>query len=101
MAWKKEINFFDVLITACSYSHQTCVKLNALMHDFTHVSQKATEIHDLEHAGDEEVHRMYDALHMAFITPIDREDLFGLIKSIDDITDLIEDVANRLDIFAV
>ncbi len=101
MARKKEINYFDVLITACSFSHKTSVKLNALMNDFTDVSRKASEIHDLEHSADEQVHRMYDALHVAFITPIDREDLFGLIKSIDDITDLIEDVANRFDMFAI
>ncbi|NCA99705.1 MAG: DUF47 domain-containing protein [Clostridia bacterium] len=101
MARKREMNYFDVMITACSYSHQTSVKLNELMHDFTDVSRKASEIHDLEHAADEQVHRMYDALHVAFITPIDREDLFGLIKSLDDITDLIEDVANRFDMFAI
>jgi predicted phosphate transport protein (TIGR00153 family) len=101
MARSKEINYFDVLITACSYSHQTSVKLNELMHDFTDIPRKASAIHDLEHKGDEEVHRMYDALHFAFITPIDREDLFGLIKSIDDITDHVEDVANRFDMFAI
>ncbi|MDD2534130.1 MAG: DUF47 family protein [Eubacteriales bacterium] len=101
MAFKKEMNYFDVLITATSYSMQTAVKLNELMNNYTDVARKASEIHDLEHAGDNEVHRMYDALHTAFITPIDREDLFGLIKSIDDITDLIEDASNRLDMMAI
>ena len=101
MAFKKELNYFDVLITATSFSMQTAVKLNELMNNYTDVTRKAAEIHDLEHAGDNEVHRMYDALHTAFITPIDREDLFSLIKSIDDITDLIEDAANRLDMMAI
>lgn len=101
MAFKKELNYFDVLITATSYSKQTAVKLNELMNNYTDVARKAEEIHDLEHAGDAEVHKMYDALHTAFITPIDREDLFSLIKSVDDITDLIEDAANRLDMMAI
>lgn len=101
MAFKKELNYFDVLITATAYSMKTAVKLNELMNNYTDVARKAAEIHDLEHAADNEVHRMYDALHTAFITPIDREDLFSLIKSIDDITDLIEDAANRLDMMAI
>ena len=101
MAFKKELNYFDVLILASSYSLQTAVKLNDLMNNYVDVTRKAREIHDLEHAGDSEVHKMYDALHTAFITPIDREDLFGLIKSVDDITDLIEDASNRFDMFAI
>jgi uncharacterized protein Yka (UPF0111/DUF47 family) len=74
---------------------------NDMMNNYVDVTRKASEIHDLEHAGDSEVHKMYDSLHTAFITPIDREDLFGLIKSVDDITDLIEDAANRFDMFAI
>jgi uncharacterized protein len=101
MAFKKEMNYFDVLITAIQYSHQTATQLIDLFADYVNVPQKANAIHDLEHAADHECHRLCDALNIAFITPIDREDIYALIKSIDDITDLIEDVANRFDMFNV
>ncbi len=101
MAKKNEMNYFDVLITASQYSHQTAVQLMELLTNFTEVPAKAKAIHDLEHAADHECHRLCEALNVAFITPIDREDIYGLIKSIDDITDLIEDVANRFDMFNI
>jgi uncharacterized protein len=101
MSKKNEMNYFDVMITAVSYSHQTAVKLNELLHDLTDVHEKALAIHALEHAADQECHRMMDALNVAFITPIDREDIYDMISSIDDITDLIEDVSNRFDMLSI
>lgn len=101
MARKKELNYFDVLITASCYAYQTACQLNEMITNYHDVSQKAKAIHDLEHAADYECHRLFEALNTAFITPIDREDIYDLIKSIDDITDLLEDVANRFDMFSI
>jgi uncharacterized protein Yka (UPF0111/DUF47 family) len=101
MARKQEINYFDVLIAAAEYSQQTAVKVNDLLVDYTDVHAKAEAIHDLEHSADHECHRLCKALNVAFITPIDREDIYDLIKSIDDITDLLEDVSNRFDMFNI
>ncbi len=101
MAKKKNVDYFDVLIASINYSHLASVKLEELLNDYTEVSAKADAIHDLEHAADNECHLLIDALHIAFITPIDREDLYGMIRSIDDITDLIEDVSNRFDMFSI
>ncbi len=101
MARKTEMNYFDVLIAAVAYSHKAAVALHDLLSNYTDVTEKAAAIHDLEHRADDECHRLIDALHIAFITPIDREDLFALSKSIDDITDHIEDVANRFDMFNI
>ncbi|MCK9251172.1 MAG: DUF47 family protein [Clostridiales bacterium] len=101
MRKKEAFNYFDVLILAIRYSHQTAQRLIDLLEDYQDVEHKAREIHDLEHAADHECHRLFDALNVAFITPIDREDIYALIKSIDDITDLVEDVANRFDMFHI
>ncbi len=102
MARKKmEINYYDVLVAAAEYTYQTAVRLNELLNDYTDVHAKAEGIHDLEHAADHECHRLCEALNIAFITPIDREDIYNLIKSIDDITDLMEDVSNRFDMFNI
>ncbi len=101
MVHKKEINYFDVLIKAASYANQAAVALEELLHNYVNVAVKANAIHELEHAADDECHRLTEALNIAFITPIDREDLYGMIKSIDDITDHIEDVSNRFDMFNI
>jgi uncharacterized protein len=101
MASKNELNFFDGLITTSQYGFETARLLNDLLTHYQDVTQKANAIHDLEHCADREGHQLYAALNMAFITPIDREDIYYLIKKIDDIIDLIEDVSNGLDMYSV
>ncbi|HBP37303.1 MAG TPA: DUF47 domain-containing protein [Clostridiales bacterium] len=101
MARKSELNFFDSLLITTQYAYETARLLNDLLTDYQDVSRKANAIHDLEHCADREGHHMFAALNVAFITPIDRDDIYYLIKKIDDITDLIEDVSNGLDMFSI
>jgi uncharacterized protein len=101
MARKSDINYFDVLIKAAEYANLTAMKVNDLLVHYDNVHDKAEAIHDLEHGADQEVHLLMDALNRAFITPIEREDILGLINSLDNITDLLEDVSNRFDMFNV
>ncbi len=54
------------------------------------------EIHDIEHSADATRHIMGDALAKAFVTPLDREDLDLLSHNLDDVTDKIEDVVQKL-----
>ncbi|MBP8990218.1 MAG: DUF47 domain-containing protein [Clostridia bacterium] len=98
---KEEFDYFEVLVSAVRYANEAAERLMDLMKDYQDVERKAREIHDLEHTADHECHRLYAALNVAFITPIDREDIYALIKAIDDITDVIEDVASRFDMFHI
>ncbi len=52
--------------------------------------QLAASILEHEHLGDQLVHDIVRRLNKSFITPIDREDIYDLIASIDDILDNIE-----------
>ena len=54
---------------------------------------------DIEHEGDDERGRLIDALSQALTTPIDREDLFRLSRSIDDVLDNLRDFTRELDLF--
>jgi uncharacterized protein Yka (UPF0111/DUF47 family) len=44
-------------------------------------------VHDLEHRGDELVREVTLALDETFVTPIDREDIYSLASSIDNVLD--------------
>jgi hypothetical protein len=59
------------------------------------------KMHQIEHEGDEIVHKMIHKLHKSFITPIDQEDLSKLTCLYDDVLDFIDSVANRIFIFEV
>ncbi|MBN9377922.1 MAG: hypothetical protein BGO14_00370 [Chlamydiales bacterium 38-26] len=53
-------------------------------------------IKSLEHEADEIVHECLKALHKTFITPIDREAIYQLMSSMDDIIDSINTAYNCL-----
>jgi uncharacterized protein len=59
------------------------------------------EIKRLEHVGDEITHKIYEELNLSFITPFDREDIYSLTKSMDDVLDLIDHVAELLLLYQI
>ncbi|MBI1273351.1 MAG: DUF47 family protein [Alphaproteobacteria bacterium] len=56
----------------------------------------ASEIAELESAGDAAVAALNERLGSSFFTPLDPEDILALTHALDDIIDGIEDTAHRL-----
>src|SRR5690625_4357254 len=56
---------------------------------------------DIEHQGDDSRAALISELSRALTTPIDREDLFRLSSSIDDILDNLRDFVREHDLFGV
>lgn len=55
----------------------------------------------IEHLGDEERGRLVEELRNALVTPIDREDLFRLSRSIDDVLDSLRDFVRESHLYRV
>lgn len=53
-------------------------------------------IREAEHMGDKAKKEMADALDATFVTPIDREDLFHLVGSLESVSDFISATSNHL-----
>ncbi|HXF29383.1 MAG TPA: DUF47 family protein, partial [Chlamydiales bacterium] len=68
--------------------------------EFAAGSNYAT-IKELEHQADDITHKCKEALHKTFITPIDRDDIFKLISTMDDIIDNIDTAASRLSLYKI
>ena len=56
----------------------------------------AAAILEHEHVGDKIVHDIVKRLSKSFITPIDREDIYALVATVDDVLDDIEAAANAM-----
>jgi uncharacterized protein Yka (UPF0111/DUF47 family) len=56
----------------------------------------AAHLKSIEHACDEITHNIATRLSRSFITAIDREDIYGLSTTLDDVVDLIEALANAV-----
>jgi uncharacterized protein Yka (UPF0111/DUF47 family) len=59
------------------------------------------QMRSIEHLGDEERARLIDELKTALVTPIDREDLFRLSRSIDDVLDSLRDFVRESHLYRV
>jgi predicted phosphate transport protein (TIGR00153 family) len=56
----------------------------------------AKRVKDAEHAGDELTHEILVKVNSTFVTPFDREDIYRLTSSLDDVLDFVEEAADRI-----
>jgi uncharacterized protein Yka (UPF0111/DUF47 family) len=63
--------------------------------------KNAARVRTLEKEADEIRRILIDELNRTFVTPIDREDLFGLSRAIDDVLDYAYSTTNEMDILNV
>ena len=95
----REIDFFEVFDKVAANITHAATLLVAVMEHFTNLDVWAREVHELEQDGDVLTHDIIKKLNKTFVTPIDREDLYALASTLDDILDLIWAVADRLTVF--
>ena len=60
---------------------------------------KADEIKEVEHKCDFLTHEIIQRLNRTFVTPIDREDIHGLARSLDDVMDAIDAAAGMIRLY--
>ena len=101
MAKKKEVNYFDLFVDAIDCSQRAAVMLREMLRENNIKIDDIMKLHGIEHEGDLIRHQIVSELSRAFITPIEREDILELSRCIDDLTDSIEDIATRIDMFNI
>lgn len=62
---------------------------------------RAAQIKRLEHQGDQIAHETFDLLNRTWITPIDREDIHALVRTLDDVLDFIDAAAARIVLYRI
>lgn len=97
----KEQKFFDLFEKGAKNVVVGADLLKNLIHDYTDIVSKSSHIKEIEHEGDIITHSTIEKLNLTFITPLDREDIYSLIKSLDDILDYIDAVASRMVLYNV
>lgn len=93
--------FFDMFIEFSELVVETSNLLVNFANDFTDVEERFKIIKNYEHEGDMIVHKIFQQVNDSFITPIDREDIYLIVKAIDDILDFIEITASRFVMFNI
>ncbi|HKR65886.1 MAG TPA: DUF47 family protein [Thermoanaerobaculia bacterium] len=65
------------------------------------LADKAHEIKEVEHQCDFLTHEIIQRLNKTFVTPIDREDIHELAKTLDDVMDAIDNAAALIPLYRI
>jgi predicted phosphate transport protein (TIGR00153 family) len=97
----REERFFDLFVEDAANVLGAARLLEAMMRTYDQVDQRAAEIREAEHRGDEISHDIGHRLEKTFVTPFDREDIHGLISGLDDVLDDIEETADTFVLYRI
>ena len=95
----REGKFFDLFNAHAERVVEGSRELAAMLGTFDNLDAHAQRIDAAERAADKVTHECITLLHKTFITPFDRDQIHSLITSMDDILDLIQDVAESIALY--
>jgi uncharacterized protein len=72
-----------------------------LIFSWENIRERVSILADFEHDGDAITHDVMHLLHRTFITPLDREDISLLARSIDDVADRIHSAADIMYVYRI
>jgi uncharacterized protein len=98
----RDRTFFDLFIQAGHNALYAARLLNQMMGKWPDEGGSlARDILKAEQEGDRITHDIAQRLNSTFVTPIDREDIYGLATQMDDIVDYIEEAADFLGLYKI
>src|SRR4026209_1660251 len=89
----REERFFDDFVALAEQIRHGATLLEEMLAPEQPVWDKADEIKEVEHKCDFLTHEIIQRWHRTFVTPLDREDIHDLARSLDDVMDAIDDSA--------
>jgi hypothetical protein len=96
----RDEKFFDLFSAVAAFTVEAATLLQELLRaDAPRRTAIVDQIKRLEHQADQVTHEVVTRLDRVFITPLDREDIHLLASRLDDVIDLIDGTARRLQMF--
>ena len=86
----REERFFDDFEALAAELQRGARLLEEMLAPDRPIWDKADEIKEVEHKCDFLTHEIIQRLNRTFVTPLDREDIYGLARSLDDVMDAID-----------
>ena len=97
----KEERFYDDFIAMAEQIRHGSQLLDAMLAPEKPVWDRADEIKEVEHKCDFLTHEIIQRLNRTFVTPLDREDIHELARSLDDVMDAIDASATILKLYHI
>ena len=97
----KSIDFFKRFDALANIIHELGNLVEKLHIRSSKLVQLEKDARKMEEKADAICHQLFQEINQTFITPIDREDIYTLAVSLDDMIDLIENLASNVYTFSV
>jgi uncharacterized protein len=95
----KEERFYDDFVALAEEIQRGASILEEMLAPEQPLWDKADEIKEVEHKCDFLTHEIIQRLHRTFVTPLDREDIHSLARSLDDVMDAIDAAASLVRLY--
>jgi len=97
----RDRTFFDLFVEAGRNNLHAARLLDRMMQEWPEDGGLSREVLKAEQEGDRITHDIVQRLNSTFVTPIDREDIYGLATKLDDIVDFTEEAADLLGLYQI
>jgi predicted phosphate transport protein (TIGR00153 family) len=100
----QEGNFFELFNRHADYIVEGARAFNTMIENYADAGERerqAAAVIDAERKADKVTAEVNRLLHKTFITPLDREQIHGLINAMDDILDLLQDTTETMSLYDV
>ncbi len=97
----KEERFYDDFVALAEEIRRGATLLGEMLAPEQPIRDKADEIKEVEHKCDFLTHEIIQRLHRTFVTPLDREDIHELARSLDDVMDAIDASATIVRLYQI
>ncbi len=97
----RDRTFFDLFNEAGQNTLRAAGMLDEMMSSWPDDNGLGREILIIEQEGDRITHDIINRLNSTFVTPIDREDIYGLATKLDDVVDYIEETSDFLALYKI
>jgi predicted phosphate transport protein (TIGR00153 family) len=97
----KDRVFFDLFAEAAQNTLRASKLLRDMLQQWPDEGGLLTDILKAEQEGDKLTHDIIRRLNTTFVTPIDREDIYGLATQLDDVVDYIEEAADFMGLYRI
>ena len=93
--------FYDLFARAGANALEAAQRAETRFREHPSSSVSQADIKAIESAGDEITHDLIQLLNTQYVTPFDREDIYELATTTDDVVDHIEEACELLDLYGV
>lgn len=95
----KNEGFFDLFDQLSAHLHTSALMLRELFEDPRRIDELRAKMKAEEHAADDVTAEINQRVDRSFVTPLDREDIHMLASRLDDVMDLMDGTARRIQMF--